>query len=75
MRQIWGPAWFATALCAIVLTTMLLAGLEPAAPAFLSFLPVVFFQMSRTIQTLSRRVEELERSHASGDAAQQGALN
>ena len=62
MREIWGPAWFATALCAIVLTAMLLGGWEPAAPAFFCFLPVIFFQMSRTTQALSKRVEELERS-------------
>ena len=69
MREIWGPAWFATALCAIVVIAMLLGGWEPAAPAFFCFLPVVFYQMSRTIQTLSRRIEELERSHRGGQVA------
>ena len=69
MRDIWGPAWFATALCAIVLMAMLFGRWEPAAPAFFCFLPVIFFQMSRTIQTLSRRVEELERSRHGGHAA------
>jgi len=68
MREIWGPAWFATALCAIALVAMLLDGWGPAAPAFLCFLPVVFFQMCRTIQTLSKRVEELERARRGGQA-------
>ena len=62
MREIWGPAWFATALCAIALVVTVSYKWEPAAPAFFSFLPVVFFQMARTIQTLHRRVEELEQS-------------
>jgi hypothetical protein len=69
MREIWGPAWFATALCAMVLMAMLLGGWEPAAPAFFCFLPVIFFQMSRTIQALSRRIEELERARQGGHAA------
>ena len=62
MREIYGPAWFATALCAIVLLTTIFDSWEPAAPAFFCFLPVVFLQMARTIQTLARRVDELERS-------------
>ena len=69
MREIWGPAWFATALCAIVLVAMLFSGWEQAAPAFFSFLPMVFFQMARTIQTLSKRVEDLERSDQAGPSA------
>ena len=68
MREIWGPAWFATVLCAIGLIAMLMGGWEPAAPAFLCFLPVVFFQMCRTIQTLSNRVEALERARQGGHA-------
>jgi len=66
MREIWGPAWFATALCAIALIAMLTAGWGPAAPAFLCFLPIVFFQMCRTIQTLSKRIEDLERARPGG---------
>ena len=42
MHEIWGPAWFATALCAIVVVTMLMGGWEPAAPAFFCDLPGVF---------------------------------
>jgi hypothetical protein len=63
MREIWGPAWFASALCAIVVIAVILGAWQAAAPAFFCFLPVVFFQMTRTIQKLSSRVEELERSH------------
>jgi hypothetical protein len=48
---------------------MLIGGWEATAPAFFCFLPVVFFQMSGTIDTLSRRVEELERSHHGDHAA------
>lgn len=68
MRSTWGPAWFATALCAIVVVVILIGGWGPAAPAFFCFLPVVFFQMSRTIDTLSKRVEELERAQQGGRA-------
>lgn len=69
MREIWGPAWFATGLCAIVFIAMLFGGWAAAAPAFFSFLPVIFFQMSRTIQNLSKRIEELERSLPDGGVA------
>jgi hypothetical protein len=62
MREIWGPAWFATALCAIFVIAIVFGAWQAAAPAFFCFLPVVFFQMARTIQTLSKRVEVLERS-------------
>lgn len=62
MREIWGPAWFGTALCAIVVIATVFGAWESAAPAFFCFLPVVFFQMARTIQALSERVEVLERS-------------
>ncbi len=60
LREIWAPAWFATALCAIVLVATSFRNFETVAPAFFSFLPVVFFQMARTIQRLSHRVQELE---------------
>lgn len=69
MREIWGPAWFATALCAIVLSATIFGRWEPAAPAFFCFLPIVFIQMARTIQTLSARVEELERAREDGHGA------
>lgn len=62
MREIWGPAWFATALCAMFLIATVFGAWEAAAPAFFCFLPVVFFQMARTIQMLSERVDALERS-------------
>ncbi len=62
MREIWAPVWFATALCAIALIATVLYKWEPAAPAFFSFLPVVFLQMGRSIQGLHRRIEDLERS-------------
>ena len=62
MRETWGPAWFATALCALVLTTLILGRWEAAAPAFFCFLPVVFFQLTRTIASLTKRIEDLERS-------------
>ena len=55
MKQIWGPAWFATALCAIALIGIIFDHAKSMAPAFL------FFQISRTIQGLTKRVEELER--------------
>ena len=67
MRESWGPAWFATALCAIAVIATLLGGWGAAAPAFFCFLPVIFFQLSNTIQALSKRVEELERSHHATD--------
>ena len=60
MREIWGPAWFATALCVIVLVGIVFGRLDSVATAFFCSLPVVFLQISRTIQTLTRRVEELE---------------
>lgn len=69
MREIWGPAWFATALCAIVVVALLLGGWESAAPAFFCFLPVVFFQLTRTIHRLSMRLEQLERSRGGGHTA------
>jgi hypothetical protein len=55
-------------LCAIGLIALLMGGWEPAAPAFLCFLPVIFFQMCRTIQTLSKWVEALERARQGGHA-------
>lgn len=61
MREIWGPAFFATALCAIAVIATTLGEWESAAPAFFCFLPVVFFQMARNTRALSKRVEELER--------------
>ena len=61
MKEIWGPAWFAVALCAIALVAMLASSWEAAAPAFLCFLPVVFLQMARVTQGLADRVAELER--------------
>lgn len=62
MREIWGPVWFASALCAIAVIAAIFGAWQAAAPAFFCFLPVVFIQMTRTIQKISRRVEELERS-------------
>ena len=61
MREIWGPAWFATALCAIAIIGTLLSSWEAAAPAFFCFLPVVFLQMARANQSLAERIAELER--------------
>ena len=60
MKEIWGPTWFATALCAIVLVGTVFSRLEAVAIAFFGFLPLVFYQMSLTIQTLTKRVEELQ---------------
>lgn len=60
MKEIWGPVWFVTALCAIALIGVVIGRLESMAPAFFCFLPVVFFQMARTIQSLAKRIEELE---------------
>ena len=62
MKEIYGPAWFATALCAIALVTTTFTSFAPAAPAFFCFLPVVFLQMARNQQALADRVAELERS-------------
>jgi hypothetical protein len=62
MREIWGPAWFATALCAMAVIAVIFGVWQATAPAFFCFLPVVFFQMARTIQRLAERVEVLERS-------------
>ena len=50
--------------CAMVLVTTTVYRWEPAAPAFFSFLPVVFLQMARTIARLTQRIEELERSRS-----------
>ena len=61
MREIWGPAWFATALCAIAIIATLVGSWETAAPAFFCFLPVVFLQIARAIQSLAKRIAELER--------------
>jgi len=64
MREIWGPAWFATALCAIVIIATLVGSWEAAAPAFFCFLPVVFLQIARATQSLAKRIAELERLQA-----------
>ncbi|MBW2281312.1 MAG: hypothetical protein JRG76_09215 [Deltaproteobacteria bacterium] len=69
MREIWGPAWFVTALCAMAVVAVVLGAWGAVAPAFFCFLPVVFFQMSRTIHALSRRIEELERVRQGNHAA------
>ena len=68
MKEIWGPAWFATALCLIVMVVMIAHSFESAAPAFFSFLPVVFLQMARTNADLARRIEALESGEAGPDA-------
>lgn len=60
MREIWGPVWFVTALCVIALIGLVIGRLEAIAPAFFCFLPIVFYQMTRTIQSLVKRIEELE---------------
>lgn len=60
MKEIWGPTWFVSALCAIVLVGTVFSRLEVVAISFFCFLPVVFGQMSLTIQRLSKRVDELE---------------
>ncbi|NNL66559.1 MAG: hypothetical protein HKP30_09975 [Myxococcales bacterium] len=65
MREIWGPALFATALCAIVLVANAFGHGSAGAPALLCFLPVVFFQLCGMIKTLNERVEQLERSQRS----------
>ena len=61
MREIYGPAWFATALCAIALVASIFDRMAPVTPAFFCFLPVVFLQMARNVHALSSRIEELER--------------
>ena len=60
MREIWGPVWFAAALCAIVVVAMVFGSWEAAAPAFFCFLPVVFFQIGRAHASLAKRIAELE---------------
>jgi len=65
MKEIWGPAWFATALCVIVMVSMIASSFQSAAPAFFSFLPVVFLQMARTNANLARRIEALESGETS----------
>lgn len=60
MKKIWGPAWFATALCGIALVMMLAGRLEAALPAFFCFIPVVFFMLAGTNSELSARVAHLE---------------
>ena len=67
MREIWSPAWFATALCVIALVAGSFGRWEAAAPAFFSFLPVVFLMLARSNQSLARRVEELERLQQDGE--------
>ncbi|MCP5060342.1 MAG: hypothetical protein GY937_26890 [bacterium] len=57
---------FAAALCVIAMAGLASGRWESAAPAFFSFLPVVFFLLCQKIETLSKRVEELERSHPDG---------
>ncbi|NNL84205.1 MAG: hypothetical protein HKP27_01045 [Myxococcales bacterium] len=60
MREIWGAFWFATALCAIVVAATVFDSWEAAAPAFFCFLPIVFLQIARGIQSLAERIAELE---------------
>ena len=60
MKEIWGVAWFATAVCAIALVGVVFDRFEVVAPAFFCFLPVVFFQQCRITQALSNRVRKLE---------------
>ena len=55
MKEIWGPTWFVSALCAIVLVGTVFSRLEVVAISHSSvFLPVVFGQMSLTIQTIEQ---------------------
>jgi hypothetical protein len=75
----WGAAWFATFLCLLVLGGSLLHALpvNPAFPAFFSFLPVVFWMIGReqrdaekTIRDLRARIDALEAiARARGAAA------
>ena len=60
MKEIWGFAWFATALCAIALVMGVIGRLEAGLPAFFCFIPVVFFMLARTIQNLTARIARLE---------------
>ena len=75
--SILAAAWFATALCLLMLGGALIWSPEmnpvpatnPAFPAFFSFLPAVFFMIARahqqaekTIRELRERVETLEAS-------------
>lgn len=60
MREIWGPVWLATALCVMALLGWMFDRPQAIAPAFFCFLPVVFFQMARTVNKLTNRVAELE---------------
>jgi len=54
----------AAGLCLIAMLGVLAGRWESTAPAFFSFLPVVFVLLCQKIHALSKRVEELERSNA-----------
>jgi len=60
MKEIWGFAWLALALCTIVVAAMFSGSIEAGLPAFFCFLPVPFFLAARTISRLSARIEVLE---------------
>ena len=70
MREIWGTFWFATALCAIVITATVFGSWDAAAPAFFCFLPIVFLQVARATQSLADRIAELERLQRSTEPSQ-----
>ena len=60
MKESCGPTWFVTALCTIVLVGTVFIRLEAVAILLFCFLPVVFCQMSLTLQTSKMRVDKLE---------------
>ena len=62
MKETWGFAWFATALCAIALVPRLVGHPDAGLIAFYCFIPVVFFTIARTIKELRSRVEALEQA-------------
>ena len=73
--SVFAAAWFATSLCVITLVLSLFSStaVNPAFPAFYSFLPVVFFMIAReyekaekTIRELRERVEALEAGAKAG---------
>jgi hypothetical protein len=78
----WGAAWFATFLCLLMIGGSLLHFLpvNPAFPAFFSFLPVVFWMIGReqrdaekTISGLKARIDALEAiARTRGSAAGSG---
>ena len=60
MKEIRSFPWLATALCGIATVMMVIGRPEAGLPAFFCFIPVVFFMVSRIIQSLNERITQLE---------------